>query len=110
MKIHEVMLKVIGGQRRWVQAAEILGISARTMHRWKQRYERQGYDGLFDRYTHQPSLRRMPLPVVEQVLWLYRKSYYDFNVRHFHTSVWLTPADPVGTRPESTPSWPDAAR
>jgi transposase len=84
MKIQEVILKVIGGQLRWIQAAEILGISARTMHRWKQHYERQGYDGLCDRRTRRPSPRRVPLPLVQQVLRLYREHYFDFNVRHFH--------------------------
>jgi transposase len=84
MKVQEVILKAIEGQLHWLQAAEILGISARTMRRWKQRYERQGYDGLFDRRTRQPSPRRVPLPKVQQVLQLYREHYFDFNVRHFH--------------------------
>jgi transposase len=84
MKVQEVILKAIGGQLRWIQAAEILGISARTLHRWQQRYSRQGYDGLFDRRTRRPSPRRVPLPAVEQVLRLYREQYFDFNVRHFH--------------------------
>jgi transposase len=87
MKVQEVILKAIGGQLRWIQAAAILGISARTMRRWKQRYERQGYDGLFDRRTRRPSPRRVPLPVVEQVLRLYREQYFDFNVRHFHEQL-----------------------
>jgi transposase len=72
MRVQEVILKAIEGQLHWIQAAEILGISARTMRRWKQRYERQGYDGLFDRRTRQPSPRRVPLPMVQQVLRLYR--------------------------------------
>lgn len=84
MKIQEVILKAIGGQIHWIQAAEILGISDRTMRRWVRRYESWGYDGLFDRRTRRPSPRRVPLEVVEQVLRLYRERYFDFNVRHFH--------------------------
>jgi transposase len=84
MKVQEVILKAIGGQIHWFQAAEILGISCRSMRRWKRRYERRGYDGLFDRRTRQPSPRRVPLKVVEQVLTLYRERYFDFNVHHFH--------------------------
>jgi transposase len=80
----EVILKTIEGQLTWIQAAEILGISARTMRRWKQRDARQGYDGLFDRRTRQPSPRRAPLPMVQQVLRLYREHYFDVHVRHFH--------------------------
>jgi transposase len=59
-------------------------VSARTMHRWKQRYERQGDDGLFDRRTRRPSPRRVPLPLVQQVLQLHREHYCACNVRHFH--------------------------
>ncbi len=55
MKMQEVILRAIGGRLKWYQAAEILGISDRQMRRWKQRYERWGYDGLFDR-------RRLQIP------------------------------------------------
>ena len=33
----------------WWQAAEILGLSDRSMRRWRERYEEFGYDGLLDR-------------------------------------------------------------
>ncbi len=84
MKVQEVILKAIGGQIRWFEAAEILGISCRSMRRWKRRYERWGYDGLFDRRTRRPSPRRVSLKVVEQLLRLYWEQHFDFNVRHFH--------------------------
>jgi transposase-like protein len=38
MKAQAVILQAISGQLRWWQAAEILGVSRRTMRRWKQRY------------------------------------------------------------------------
>jgi hypothetical protein len=34
------------------------------MRRWKERYEREGYDGLFDRRRQQPSPKRVPLDVL----------------------------------------------
>lgn len=83
MKIQEVILRAIGGQILWMQAAEILGISDRSMRRWRQRYEDYGYDGLFDRRTQRPSPKKVPLATVEKVLRLYRERYFDFNVRHF---------------------------
>ncbi len=83
MKIQEVIIRAIGGQYTWMQAAEIIGISDRSMRRWRQRYEEHGYDGLFDRRTRQPSPKRVPLVEVEKVLRLYREKYFDFNVRHF---------------------------
>lgn len=84
MKVQEVILRAMSGQLAWVQAAEILGLSPRSMRRWRQRYEAQGYDGLFDRRCHRPSPQRVPVATVERVLRLYRERYFDFNVRHFH--------------------------
>lgn len=83
MKVQQVILKAISGQLQWWQAAEILGVSCRTMRRWKQRYERHGYDGLFDRRRRRPSPRRVPLATVQRVLQLYRAQYAGFNVAHF---------------------------
>ncbi len=84
MKIPEVILRAIDGRLKWYEAAEILGISDRQMRRWKQRYERRGYDGLFDRRRRQPSPKRVAVDTVRQVLTLYREQYYDCNVLHFH--------------------------
>ena len=82
MKVQEVILRAIGKRITWWQAAEILGISCRSMQRWKWRYEQHGYDGLLDRRRGKPSPRRVPLQTVEQVLQLYREKYFDLNVRH----------------------------
>jgi transposase len=45
MKVQEVILRAVDGRLKWYQAAEILGISARQMRRWKGRYERWGTTG-----------------------------------------------------------------
>ena len=87
MKFQEVILRAIGGQISWIQAAEIMGCSDRTMRRWRWRYEQHGYDGLFDRRLKRPSPRKVPFKVVEEVLRLYREKYFDFNVRHFHEKL-----------------------
>lgn len=83
MKIQEIILRAISGQILWLQAAEILGISARQMRRWKNRYEKYGYDGLFDRRRKIPSPRKVPLAMAEKILRLYREKYFDFNAKHF---------------------------
>ncbi len=49
MKVQEVILRAMAKRITWWQAAEILGISARSMRRWRQRYREHGYDGRFDR-------------------------------------------------------------
>jgi transposase len=87
MKIQEVILRAMSGQIQWYQAAEIIGISCRQMRRWKVRYERYGYDGLYDRRKKRPSPKRVPFRVAEEVLRLYREKYFDFNVSHFHEKL-----------------------
>jgi len=83
MKVQDVILRAISGKILWMQAAEILGMSPRSMSRWKWRYEKQGYTGLIDRRRNRPSPRQVPLETVRRVLGLYQERYSDFNVRHF---------------------------
>jgi len=87
MKIQEVILRAMSKQITWWQAAEIIGISDRSMRRWRERYEQFGYDGLFDRRQGKPSPKRVPWATAERVLQLYREKYSDFNVRHFHEKL-----------------------
>jgi transposase len=87
MKIQEVILRAMAKRITWWQAAEIIGISERQMRRWHRRYEKWGYDGLWDRRRGEPSPRRVPLQTAQQVLRLYGEKYFDFNVRHFHEKL-----------------------
>ena len=87
MKIQEVILRTLSGQYQWHEAAEILGVSERTIYRWKWRYEHHGYTGLYDHRHHRPSPKRVPVAVVQQVLGLYRERYHGWNVAHFTEHV-----------------------
>ena len=87
MKVQEVILKAMAGSLKWWEAAEIVGVTDRTMRRWRLRYQEHGYDGLYDRRKKRPSPKRVELATVEKVLQLYRERYYDFNVRHFHEKL-----------------------
>src|SRR5712664_901951 len=87
MKVQEVILRAMAKKITWWQGAEILGLSDRSMRRWRERHEEFGYDGLFDRRQGKPSPKRVPVAVVEQVLGLYRDRYFDLNVRHFHEKL-----------------------
>jgi transposase len=87
MKVQEVIMRALAKKIRWYEAAEILGISVRQMKRRKDRWDRQGYDGLFDRRLGKPSPKRVPVSTVEEVLRLYQEQYYDFNVKHFHEQL-----------------------
>lgn len=87
MKVQEVIMRAMAKKIRWFEAAEILGISARQMRRWKERWDEHGYDGLFDRRRGTPSPKRVAVSTVEEVLRLYQEQYYDFNVKHFHEKL-----------------------
>jgi transposase len=87
MKVQDVILRALSGEIHWFRAAEILGISPRTLRRLRRRYEIGGYDGLIDKRHRRPSERRVALAEVERVLRLYRERYAGFNVRHFHEIV-----------------------
>ena len=83
MKVQEVILRALSGQLTWLQAADILGRSPRSIRRLRRMYQRYGCDVLFDRRRQTPSPKRAPVAAVEQVLRLYRERYAGFNVRHF---------------------------
>lgn len=85
MEMRELILKAVSGEIHWFRAAEILGISARTLRRWRERHERLGYKGLFDLRRRKPSARRVPVTEVARIVRLYRESHAGWNVRHFHS-------------------------
>ena len=87
MKVQDVLLKAMAKKITWWAAAEILGVSDRTMRRWRERLEEHGYVGLADRRKGKPSPQRIPLATMEEVLRLYREEYYDLNMRHFHEKL-----------------------
>ena len=87
MKLQDVLLKAMAKKISWVEAAEIIGISCRSMRRWRERMEEQGYSGLADRRKGQPSDKRIPVAQVEEVLRLYKETYFDLNIRHFHEKL-----------------------
>lgn len=87
MKVQEVILRAAAGEITWIAAARILGVSARSMRRWKARYDEFGCDGLLDRRRGQPSPKRVPLSEVQKILELYRDTYRGFNPRHFRKKL-----------------------
>ena len=88
MKLHDVLLKAMAKKITWWDAAEIIGVTDRTMRRWRARLESDGYSGLVDRRKDKPSDKRVPLATVELVLRLYKETYFDLNIRHFHEKLW----------------------
>ena len=87
MKLQDVILKAMAKRLTWIEAAEIAGMSVRNMQRMRQRYQEDGYQGLFDLRRGKVSYHRVPLATVEKILALYQEKYFDFNVRHFHEKL-----------------------
>ena len=87
MKLQEILLRAMAKKITWWSAAEIIGVSDRTMRRWRERLEQHGYSGLADRRKGRPSDKRVPLAQAQEVLRLYQETYYDLNMRHFHEKL-----------------------
>jgi hypothetical protein len=66
MKVKKVTSWAISGEYTWLQAAEILGMSPRSLRRWRYRMERHGYAGLIDMMRGTPSPRRAPVEEMQR--------------------------------------------
>jgi transposase len=87
MKLQDVILKAMAKKISWMEAAEIAGVTDRTMRRMRERYQEFGYNGLFDQRRGKRSMHRVPMEAAEEVLRLYREVYFDLNMRHFHEKL-----------------------
>jgi len=87
MKLQDVILKAMAKKISWMEAAEIAGVTDRTMRRMRERYQEFGYNGLFDQRRGKRSIHRVPMETAEEVLRLYREVYFDLNMRHFHEKL-----------------------
>ena len=87
MKFEEVYGCTQGGVLSQCEAAEILGVSERTFRRWRDRYEAEGAQGLYDRRLGRASARRAGVDEVVRLLELFDTRYWDFNARHFHEKL-----------------------
>lgn len=84
MKVREVIVRAIAGEYTWLQAADILGMSPRTLRRWRWRMDHCGQTGLIDMRRGRPSPRRIEAAEIRRIVDLYRSRYRGFNCRHFH--------------------------
>src|ERR1051326_6237868 len=48
MKVKEVLMRAVQREITWIQAADILGLSARGLRRWKGKFDAYGLEGLID--------------------------------------------------------------
>ncbi len=87
MKFEEIYGRTLVGVLGQAEAAEILGVSERTFRRWRDRFEAEGAEGLYDRRLGRVSARRAPVDEVARVLALFDTRYWDFTAKHFHEKL-----------------------
>jgi transposase len=87
MRFEELLERWERGHLSHGEAASALGVSERTLRRWRQRYEEEGADGLVDRRVGQPSPRRAPEDELERMRALYQQDYPGFTIKHFHEKL-----------------------
>ena len=68
MKFEEVYARTRVRRLSQAEAAEMLGMSERTFRRWRDRFEAEGAEGLYDRRLCRLSARRAPADEVARVL------------------------------------------
>ncbi len=87
MRFETLLDRHEGGELSQMEAAEMLGISERSFRRWRDRLREEGPSGLADRRLGKPSPRRADTAEIAAMLELYRGSYADFTVKHFHEQL-----------------------
>src|SRR5207245_1740479 len=80
----EVIGKALSGSINWIEAAVVLGVTARHMRRLRLQYEIFGKEGLLDGRRGLPRRRRVSDATISEVLRLRRELYADFSIRHLH--------------------------
>ena len=87
MKFEEIYERTTARELSQFEAASILGVSERTFRRWRDRFEADGAEGLYDRRLGKVSGRRVPVDTLMEVLELFDTRYWDFTAKHFHEKL-----------------------
>ena len=87
MRFESLLERHERGALSQLEAAEMLGMSERSLRRWRDRLRDEGPEGLRDRRLGKPSGRRADEAEIERMLGLYRDQYEDHTVKHFHEQL-----------------------
>ena len=77
MKFTELLDRTNSRELSQWEAASMLGVSERSFRRWRDRYEAEGAEGLYDRRLGKVSGRRVPVDTVMAMLDLFDTRYFD---------------------------------
>ncbi len=83
MKFEDVYGRSYRGELSQSEAAEVLGMSERTFRRYRDRFEADGAEGLYDRRLGRASARCATVDEVMALLELFDTRYFDFTAKHF---------------------------
>lgn len=72
------------GRLNQEEAAQLLGVCARSFRRYVDRFEEEGLDGLIDKRIGEVSQRKAPVDEVLRLDALYRERYEGWTVAHFY--------------------------
>lgn len=84
LKLRDVLSRWEAAELSQLEAAEVLGMSERTLRRWIRRFEEDGEEGLLDRRLGRRSGRAVPAADRDEIERLYRERYQGFTAKHFH--------------------------
>ena len=87
MTRREVITKAIAKQLTWIQASEIIGVSARQMRRIRRKVEVWGMSAVMDQRGGRPRRQRIKAGTIELLCRLKSEVYPDFSLRHFYEQV-----------------------
>ncbi len=87
MKFEEIYDRTQRRELSQYEAASILGVSERTFRRWRDRFEEEGAQGLYDKRLGRVSSHRVPVDTLMEVLELFDTRYWDFTAKHFHEKL-----------------------
>ena len=84
MRLEDLLARQERGEVSQVEAAEMLGVSERTLRRWQSRLRDEGPSGLGDRRLGRVSPRRVSEEEIARMLGLYRERYEGFSALPGH--------------------------
>ena len=87
MRFEELLERHERGHLTQAEVGEMLGVSERTVRRWRDRYRAEGAPGLGDRRIGKPSPRRAPESELARARALYAEMYGGFTVKHCHEKL-----------------------
>lgn len=80
---YKVLKDVIEKKLKGIQAAEVLKLSAVHVSRLKAKLINGGFEAILRKPPPKPPNQKISASVVQRILKLHKKLYYDFNILHF---------------------------